>query len=328
MRPRLASAALDDQDVIVALVLGVVALVSGAVLLGCHHRGLERRDTERAGRSFPDSLGGGGILPRRERERRDRSIRGTTDLIHAEDLESAARRRAAVAFAIMAAVSLVLGWPMAGRFLRPLRTITATTREISATNLHERLNLAGPEDELKELADTFDQLLDRLERSFSFERRFVAKASARSCARHWPQCAPHSMSRMAKPTPAPAHISAPAERLRRELDHADRLLESFLTLAHAQQAALNDATTVSLTEFARVAVEHHAAAISQVRLEVTQEQDRDVWVSGSKTLLSRMVENVIDNAIVHNEPDGWPRVSAQAEDAHARFVVENGGTAA
>ena len=83
----------------------------------------------------------------------------------------------AIALAIMAGVSLAVGWLVAGRFLRPLRTITATTREISASNLHERLNLAGPDDELKELADTFDQLLDRLERSFAFERQFVANAS-------------------------------------------------------------------------------------------------------------------------------------------------------
>jgi signal transduction histidine kinase len=247
----------------------------------------------------------------------------TTDIVHADDSHQLLVA-AAVAFAIMAAVSLALGWLMAGRFLRPLRTITATTREISATNLHERLHLAGPEDELKELADTFDRLLDRLERSFSFERRFVANASHELRT-------PLAAMRvsldvaMAKPTPAPAHIRALAERLRRELDQADRLLESFLTLAHAQQGALNDETTVSLTEFARLAIEHHADAISRLRLEVTQEQHPDVWISGSKTLLSRMVENLIDNAIVHNEPGGWVRVSVEARGGHARFVVENGG---
>ena len=131
---------------------------------------------------------------------------------------------------------------MAGRFLRPLRTITATTREISATNLHERLNLTGPDDELKELADTFDQLLDRLERSFAFERQFVANAS------HELRTPLAGMRTsldvaMAKPGPVPPHDPTLADRLRRELDHVDRLLESFLTLAHTQQGPPADQST-------------------------------------------------------------------------------------
>ena len=150
----------------------------------------------------------------------------------------------------MAGVSLAVGWLVAGRFLRPLRTITATTREISATNLHERLNLTGPDDELKELADTFDQLLDRLERSFAFERQFVANAS------HELRTPLAGMRTsldvaMAKPGPVPAHIRTLADRLRRELDHVDRLLESFLTLAHTQQGPPADQSTVSLAELAR-----------------------------------------------------------------------------
>ena len=204
----------------------------------------------------------------------------------------------------------MLGWLMAGRFLRPLRTITATTREISATNLHERLNLTGPDDELKELADTFDQLLDRLERSFAFERRFVANASHEL---RTPLAAMRTSLdvAMAKPAPCPAHIRTLAERLRRELDHADRLLESFLTLAHAQQGPLGDETTVSLTEFARLAIERRADAISAMGLEVDQQQHPDAWVTGSETLLSRMVENVIDNAVGHNQPGGWVRVTTR-----------------
>ena len=82
-----------------------------------------------------------------------------------------------IALGMMAGVSVALAWLVAGRFLGPLRTITTTTRDISATNLHERLHLTGPDDELKELADTVDKLLDRLERSFAFERQFVANAS-------------------------------------------------------------------------------------------------------------------------------------------------------
>ena len=82
-----------------------------------------------------------------------------------------------VALGIMAVASVGLGWLMAGRVLSPLRTITATARRISARSLHQRIGMSGPDDELKELGDTFDQLLGRLDASFRAQRQFVANAS-------------------------------------------------------------------------------------------------------------------------------------------------------
>ena len=228
-----------------------------------------------------------------------------------------------IALAIMAAGSLAVGWLVAGRFLRPLRTITATTRDISATNLHERLNLAGPDDELKDLADTFDELLERLERSFAFERQFVANAS------HELRTPLAGMRTsldvaMAKPGPLPSHVHTLADRLRRELDHVDRLLESFLTLSQAQRGPLADHSTVSLADVARLALQRDADMISAMGLDI-QQQGPDARVTGGETLLSRMVENVIDNAIGHNEPGGWVRVTTGVEDTRACLIVENGG---
>jgi signal transduction histidine kinase len=229
-----------------------------------------------------------------------------------------------IALAIMAGLSLALGWLLAGRFLRPLRTITTTTREISATNLHQRLHLTGPDDELKELADTFDQLLDRLERSFAFERQFVANAS------HELRTPLAGMRTsldvaMAKPGPLPAHILTLAGRLRRELDHVDRLLESFLTLAHSQHGPVADQSTVSLAELARLAIERRANAISTLGVSVAQQECPDAWVAGSEMLLSRMVENLVDNSISHNQPGGWVSITTTVESQFARLVVENGG---
>jgi hypothetical protein len=231
---------------------------------------------------------------------------------------------AGIALAVMAGISLALGWLVAGRFLRPLRAITATTKEISSTNLHERLNLRGPDDELKELADTFDQLLDRLERSFSSERQFVATASHELRTPLAGMRASLDVA-MAKPGPVPAHIRTLADRLRRELDHVDRLLESLLTLAHTQHGPLADGSIVSLAELARRAIERHANAISAVGLHIDQEQGPDGWVTGSEALLSRMVENLIENGIGHNQPGGWVRVSTPVIDNCAQLVVENGG---
>ena len=105
----------------------------------------------------------------------------------------------AVALAIMAMLSIGLGWLIAGRVLRPLRTITVATRDISASNLHARLDLHGPEDELKELGDTIDDLLERLERSFQSQQQFVANASHELRTRS-PRCARRSTS----PWPSPS----------------------------------------------------------------------------------------------------------------------------
>jgi signal transduction histidine kinase len=123
----------------------------------------------------------------------------------------------------------------------------------------------------------------------------------------------------------PSQFRTLADRLRRELDHIDRLLESFLTLAHSQQGPLGDESTVSLADLARLAIERRADAISAMGLGVEQQQRRDAWVTGSETLLARMVENVIDNSIGHNQPGGWVRVTTTVEDKRAQLVVENGG---
>jgi signal transduction histidine kinase len=229
-----------------------------------------------------------------------------------------------IALAVMAGASLVIGWLVAGRFLKPLRTITATTRQISATSLHERLNLSGPDDELKELADNFDQLLDRLERSFALERQFVANASHEL---RTPLAGMRTSLEvaMAKPGPLPPHILTLADRLARELDQVDRLLESFLTLAHSQQEPSGDESTVSLSGLARLAIQQPADTISAMDLDVEQQQGPDAWVTGSETLLSRLVENVINNAIGHNQPGGWVRVTTEVRVNRAYLVVENGG---
>lgn len=229
-----------------------------------------------------------------------------------------------IAFAIMAGASLAVGWLAAGRFLRPLRTITATAREVSATNLHERLNLVGPDDELQELGDTFDELLARLERSFEFERQFVANASHELRTPLATMRASLDVA-MSKPGPVPPQILTLADRLRREFDHVDRLLDSLLTLAHAQHRPAADESTISLADLASTAIERRSRAISRMKLTVEHQDGPEAWVTGSETLLSRMVENVIDNAVNYNQPGGWVRVQIAVEGPFARIVVENGG---
>jgi len=228
-----------------------------------------------------------------------------------------------IALVLMAGASLVIGWLVAGRFLKPVRMITVTTQAISATSLHERLNLNGPNDELKELADTFDQLLDRLEHSFAFEREFVANASHEL---RTPLAGMRTSLEvaMAKPGPLPPHIRTLADRLDRELDHVDRLLESFLALAQTQHGPPGDESTVSLAELVRLAIQRPADTISAMNLHV-EHQGPDVWVTGPETLFSRLVENVVNNAVGHNLPGGWVRVITAERAGRAYLVVENGG---
>ena len=228
-----------------------------------------------------------------------------------------------IALGIMGVGALVLGWLAAGRVLQPLRTMTATAREISATNLHERLNLAGPDDELKELADTFDELLERLERSFAFERQFVANAAHELRT-------PLSMMRTsldvaaAKSPTISKDASVLSTKVREGLDQAERLVESFLVLARAQQGALDDQTTVALHEIAADALGTRADAAAAANLTLRRSLD-EADVAGSRTLLARLAANLIDNAIRYNHPGGWVQVTTTAEGPSAQLIVENSG---
>ena len=228
-----------------------------------------------------------------------------------------------IALGIVAVVAVALGWLAARRVLRPLSTITATARRISASSLRERLNLPGPDDELKDLCDTLDDLFARLETSFEAQRRFVANASHELRT-------PLTMMRTAldvaacNPHPAGLDVTILAAKMRRGLDQADRLLESFLMLARAQNGSFTGATTVSLGQLASAALAERSQAIAAMRLTIEQ-AGQHAAVAGSEILLARMIGYVIDNAVRHNHPGGWIQVTTQADDTQARLTVETGG---
>ncbi|SEG91826.1 hypothetical protein SAMN05444920_107362 [Nonomuraea solani] len=231
----------------------------------------------------------------------------------------------AVGLGVMALVSVGLGRLTAGRVLRPLRTITAATRRISADNLHERLAAAGPADEVKDLADTIDELLERLESSFAAQRRFVANASHELRTPLATMRASIDVA-LAKPDPVPPQTTALAGRLRTELDQVDRLLEGFLLLARAQHGALSDRATLSLGRLLTAALDARAGDIAAKGLTVRSGDVHDgAWTEGNGTLLARMADNLIDNAVTHNAPGGWIRLATIADGATAGLVVETGG---
>ncbi len=234
----------------------------------------------------------------------------------------------AIALAVMTVVSAMLGWLVAGRVLRPLRAMTAAARAVSADDLSRRLAVSGPDDELKDLGDTFDELLDHLEIAFGAQRRFAASASHELRT-------PLTMMRTsldvatAKPGPVPPELTVLAGKLREGLDQADRLVENLLLLARAQQGARDAQETIPLDPLLADATAARAGLIASMGLDVRHgDSDSDgslPTVTGNRVLLAQMTANLIDNAVRHNDPGGWIRTQITRDGLAVRLQVENGG---
>jgi signal transduction histidine kinase len=311
------------------LLSGVVllAIASGVARVGSSSRVARVSNPAQNSRAAPgQSSAGGSDLA--QAERRIRQLQGQLAAAQHNQSQSLTHELligSVIALAVMAGVSAILGWLMAGHALRPLRTIISTARRISEDNLHERLAFSGPRDELKDLADTFDALLERLEAAFAAQRRFVANASHELRTPLATMRAALDVA-MAKPDPPPAQTVALAARLRGELNRVDELLTGLLVLARAQHGALPAGEILALDDAVAAAVTARAAAITEAGLTVRQAVASGATVAGSQALLQRMIDNVVDNAIVHNQPAGWIAVGTWTGSGSARIVVENGGS--
>ena len=230
----------------------------------------------------------------------------------------------AIALTVMAVVSVVLGWMVAGRVLRPLRAMTVAAQAISADDLSGRLAVPGPGDELKDLGDTIDGLLGRLETAFGAQRRFAASASHELRT-------PLAMMRTsldvatAKPGPVPAEVTVLAAKLREGLDQAGRVVENLLLLARAQHGARDAQETIPLGPLLTGATAARADLIASMGLDVRQTSGADPLVTGNRVLLAQMTANLIDNAVRHNDPGGWIRTQITPAGPAVRLQVENGG---
>ncbi|NUP48738.1 MAG: HAMP domain-containing histidine kinase [Catenulispora sp.] len=248
------------------------------------------------------------------------------------DTLRAAITQSAIVLTVMGAGSAVLGWTVAGWVLSPLRTMTAKARAISEHNLHERLALTGPKDELTELSDTVDGLLARLESAFEAQRRFIANASHEL---RTPLAMMRTSVDVAVGKPGrPGEVDVLAGKLREGLDAADRLLEGLLLLARAQNDGRAEADWVPVAYLAASAVQARSAAAAEKRLTVEYPTQTGadpladpLMVWGNPTLLACLVDNLVDNAVRHNEPAGFLRITAQPRGPYqpVRLTVENGG---
>jgi len=307
---------------------GVLFLVSGALLLlisgGYVINSSSRATTAPAAPSVPTSAAAQlahdqAVIRQLRHELAGQAGSAPSSLSHVLFVASA------IALGFMTIGSVVMGWLLAGRALRPVRQMTAATQQISAHNLDERLAVTGPNDELKVLGDTIDGLLERLESAFSAQRRFVANASHELRTPLATIRASLDVA-VAKPEGAPPQTVALASRVRAELDRIDSLLEAFLVLARAQHRSLPGCAVLPLDYVVGAALADQQPAIRARNLTV---QDAvapgGAWVRGSQALLARLVENVLDNAICHNEDGGWVHITAATEAGRARLIVENGG---
>jgi signal transduction histidine kinase len=230
--------------------------------------------------------------------------------------------RSGIALALMAAASIGLGWIVAGRVLRPLRTLNERAREISATSLHKRLALAGPRDELTELAQTFDDLLGRLEASFQAQRQFVANASHEL---RTPLARARTLAEVALTDPgATIHsLRASHRRVIAAGEHQERLIEALLTLARSERG-LDDREPFDLTAVTAAAVQARRPEAQRrgLLLHTTLEPAQ---TTGDSRLAERLVANLLDNALRYNAPDGRIDVVTKTRANRAALSVSNTG---
>ena len=202
-----------------------------------------------------------------------------------------------IALAAMAAISMGLGWLIAGRVLRPLRTITSAARDISATDLHRRLALDGPDDEFKELGDTFDGLLGRLDASFQAQRQFVANASHEL---RTPLARLKTLAQvaLADPNASSESLRAAHERVLASEEQLERLIEALLSLAGGERA-IDRREPLDLAAIAEQVLAARRPEIERRGLQLNATLD-SARTEGNSQLVERLVANLIDNAIRHN----------------------------
>jgi signal transduction histidine kinase len=227
-----------------------------------------------------------------------------------------------IALAIVAVLALLAGWFVAGRMLRPIRTITRTARRISSTSLHERLALAGPQDELKELGDTLDDLFARLEAAFEAQRHFVANASHEL---RTPLTAERTLLQVALDDPGTTTEAwrSTAEEVLASNDEQAHLIEALLTLASSESGLTgNEPVDLAATVAATVAGLRPEIGRLGIHLDEVIEP---ATLDGDRLLVERLVANLLTNAVRHNVADGSVEVRAGVKDGNVVLSVTNTG---
>ena len=228
----------------------------------------------------------------------------------------------AVVLGLTAIASLILGWLLAGRILRPLRKITTAARSISEDDLGRRLAIPGPANELTDLADTIDALLARLQAAFDAQRQFVANASHELRT-------PLTLERallevaLADPAATAATLRSTCEEVLVTGQEQERLIEALLTLARSQRG-LDHRDPFDLAEITTRVLNARSPRAQALALDVTAELG-SAPATGDPSLAERLIANLTDNALSYNVPGGQVEVSTGTRNGHAFLLMANTG---
>jgi signal transduction histidine kinase len=238
------------------------------------------------------------------------------------DALAALRIASAIGLGVLALAAAGLGWLASGRALGRVRSITEAARRASELRLGQRLALTGPDDEFKQLADTFDVMLERLDAAFTSQKRFVANAAHEL---RTPLTAMRTAIEvtLSKPTRTAEQLEAMATRVTRSVEQAEATIEAMLTLATSEAGPIAQ-EAVDLATAAEDALDatHTAVEQRQIKVEATLEP---ALAQGDRVLLERMVANLIDNAVRHNNPGGWIGVRTIQQADGAVLEIANTG---
>ncbi|MBT2491868.1 HAMP domain-containing histidine kinase [Streptomyces sp. ISL-96] len=230
--------------------------------------------------------------------------------------------RSLLALLGLSVIAFAFGYAMAGRVLSPLGRITRTARRVAGTDLTRRIELDGPDDELKELADTFDEMLDRLERAFTAQQRFVGNASHEL---RTPLAINRTLLEVHLSDPeAPPELQQLGKTLLATNERSEQLVEGLLLLARSENQIV-ERKPVDLAEVASRAIDQAHGEAAAKGVEIRGERAPAV-VQGSGVLLERIALNLVQNAVRYNIPeDGWVEVTTEIQHGQALLVVSNTG---
>ena len=238
------------------------------------------------------------------------------------DALASLRIASAIGLVILALAATGLGWLASGRALRPVRAITEAARRASELQLGQRLALKGPDDELRQLADTFDVMLERLDAAFTSQKRFVANAAHEL---RTPLTAMRTAIEvtLSKPKRTPKQLEAMAARVQASVERAEAMVEALLALATSEGGA----TALEPTDLATAAEDAlDATRAATDQREITVEAAlAPAPTHGDRVLLERMIANLVENAVRHNHQGGWISVRTASDAEGATFEVANTG---
>ncbi|GHJ40647.1 HAMP domain-containing sensor histidine kinase [Streptomyces sp. TS71-3] len=230
--------------------------------------------------------------------------------------------RSLLALLGLAVIAFAFGYAMAGRVLSPLGRITRTARRVAGSDLSRRIELDGPDDEFKELADTFDDMLNRLERAFTAQQRFVGNASHEL---RTPLAINRTLLEVHLSDPdAPPELQQLGKTLLATNERSEQLVEGLLLLARSDNQIV-ERGPVDLAEVASRAIDQVRAEADQAGVQIRGERAAAV-VQGNGVLLERIALNLVQNAVRYNVPrDGWVEVTTEARNRQAVLLVANTG---